>query len=178
MLDIGWSELLIIGVVALVVVGPKDLPKLLRLVGQSVGKIRRMAAEFQGQVNEAIREAELEDVKKSVEDLKSYNPANMIRNEIDQAMKPVTDLTSDMNDEMRRIEAGITSPEAAPASPAADPYAPAPIDPPTPTAETLHLPEIAEPMPPALPEPVPVSTATTPSPTADALPVDPHAKSA
>lgn len=149
MLDVGWSELLIIGVVALVVVGPKDLPKLLRVVGQTIGKVRRMAAEFQGQVNEAIREAELEDVKKSVEELQSYNPANMIRNEIDSALAPVRQVTSEIDSEMARIEAGVDGPAApAPVSAATDAEAAPP-----PTAESLGLPEIPPYEPPAMPMP-------------------------
>ncbi|MBX9875070.1 MAG: Sec-independent protein translocase protein TatB, partial [Thermoleophilia bacterium] len=62
MFDIAWSEFMLIGAVALVVIGPKDLPKAMRTVGQAVGKIRRMASEFQGQFNEAMREAELHDL--------------------------------------------------------------------------------------------------------------------
>ncbi|BCB19559.1 Sec-independent protein translocase protein TatB [Bosea sp. ANAM02] len=69
MFDIAWSEMVLIGAVALVVIGPKDLPKALRTVGQTVGRIRRMASEFQGQFNEAMREAELADLKKQVEDV-------------------------------------------------------------------------------------------------------------
>jgi sec-independent protein translocase protein TatB len=69
MFDIAWSELMLIGAVALVVIGPKDLPKALRTVGQVVGKVRRMASEFQGQFNDAMREAELHDLKKQVEDV-------------------------------------------------------------------------------------------------------------
>lgn len=69
MFDIAWSEFMLIGAVALVVIGPKDLPKAMRTVGQAVGKIRRMASEFQGQFNEAMREAELHDLKKQVEDV-------------------------------------------------------------------------------------------------------------
>lgn len=69
MFDIAWSELMLIGGVALVVIGPKDLPKAMRTVGQAVGKIRRMASEFQGQFNDAMREAELHDLKKQVEDV-------------------------------------------------------------------------------------------------------------
>ena len=64
MFDIGWSELVVIGVVALIAIGPKELPGVLRMVGQWVGKARRMAAEFQGQFNEAMREyADPESVK-------------------------------------------------------------------------------------------------------------------
>jgi sec-independent protein translocase protein TatB len=69
MFDIAWSEMLLIGGVALVVIGPKDLPGALRAAGQAIGKIRRMASEFQGQFNDAMREAELTDLKKQVEDI-------------------------------------------------------------------------------------------------------------
>lgn len=69
MFDIGWSELLLIGVVALIAIGPKELPGVLRAVGQWTGKMRRMAAEFQGQFQEALREAEMADLKKQVDEL-------------------------------------------------------------------------------------------------------------
>ncbi|CAD5263758.1 Sec-independent protein translocase protein TatB [Bosea sp. 62] len=69
MFDIAWSEMLLIGGVALVVIGPKELPGALRTAGQAIGKIRRMAAEFQGQFNDAMREAELTDLKKQVDDI-------------------------------------------------------------------------------------------------------------
>ena len=69
MFDIAWSELMLIGAVALVVIGPKDLPKAMRTVGQVVGKVRRMAGEFQSQFNDAMREAELHELKKQVEDV-------------------------------------------------------------------------------------------------------------
>jgi len=69
MFDISWGELMLIGVVALIVIGPKELPGVLRMVGQWVGKIRRMAAEFQSQFHEAMREAEMADLKKQVDDL-------------------------------------------------------------------------------------------------------------
>jgi len=69
MFDIAWSEFMLVGAVALVVIGPKDLPKAMRTVGQAVGKMRRMATEFQGQFNDAMREAELHDLKKQVEDV-------------------------------------------------------------------------------------------------------------
>lgn len=70
MFDIGWSELVLIGVVALVAIGPKELPGVLRMVGQWMGKARRMAAEFQGQFQEAMREAEMADLKKSFDEVK------------------------------------------------------------------------------------------------------------
>ena len=69
MFDIEWSKLVLIGVVVLIVIGPKELPGVLRAVGQWTGKIRRMAAEFQGQFQEAMREAEMADLKKQVEEI-------------------------------------------------------------------------------------------------------------
>ena len=71
MFDVGWSELLVIGVVALIAIGPKELPGVLRTVGQWMGKIRRMAAEFQGQFHEAMREIEQADLKKQVDEATS-----------------------------------------------------------------------------------------------------------
>ena len=70
MFDIGWSGLVLIGVVALVAIGPKELPGVLRMVGQWMGKARKMAAEFQGQFQEAMREAEMADLKKSFDEVK------------------------------------------------------------------------------------------------------------
>ena len=67
MFDIGWGELLVIGMVALIAIGPKELPGVLRMLGQWMGKIRRMASEFQGQFQEAMREAEMADVKKELD---------------------------------------------------------------------------------------------------------------
>lgn len=69
MFDMSWGELLVIGGVALVAIGPKDLPKALRTLGQAVGKVRRMAGEFQAQFNEAMREADLEELRKSASDI-------------------------------------------------------------------------------------------------------------
>ncbi len=69
MFDIGWSELVVIGVVALIAIGPKELPGVLRSVGFWMGKVRRMASEFQGQFQEAMREAEMSDLKKHADDL-------------------------------------------------------------------------------------------------------------
>ena len=91
MLDMSWGEIMVIGAVALIVIGPKDLPKALRTVGQVTGKLRRMAAEFQGQFNEAMREAELDEVKKQLQGVNesvssvgntNFNPIQTIRDEL------------------------------------------------------------------------------------------------
>jgi sec-independent protein translocase protein TatB len=70
MFDIGWSEFLLIAVVALIAIGPKELPGVLRMVGQWIRKARKMAAEFQGQFQEAMREAEMADLKQSFDEVK------------------------------------------------------------------------------------------------------------
>jgi|SRR5262245_45457992 len=75
MFDIGWSELLVIAVVAIVVVGPKELPKLMRSFGFYAGKLRRAAAEFRRQFDEAMREAELEEVKQAIESVRTETRA-------------------------------------------------------------------------------------------------------
>ena len=87
MFDIGWSELLVIGVVALVVIGPKELPGVLRSVGFWIGKARRMAGEFQSQFQEAMREAEVADLKKEFDELASGNVLTSTVKDVEEAMK-------------------------------------------------------------------------------------------
>ncbi|MGY2050203.1 Sec-independent protein translocase protein TatB [Methylobacterium sp. JK268] len=95
MFDMSWGEVMLIGGVALIVIGPKDLPKALRTVGQMTAKLRRMAGEFQAQFNEAMREAELDEVRREVEGINrsvsaattSFNPIQSIRNEIRGAVE-------------------------------------------------------------------------------------------
>ena len=71
MFDIGWGELIVIGIVALIAIGPKELPTVLRTLGQYMAKIKRMSSEFQSQFQEALREAEVADLKKHADDLTS-----------------------------------------------------------------------------------------------------------
>lgn len=71
MLDIGWSELLVLAIVAIVVIGPKDLPKLMRTIGFYAGKARRAAADFQRQFNEVVAESEADEVRKNLEAIRS-----------------------------------------------------------------------------------------------------------
>lgn len=66
MFDLGWGEILVIAVVAILVVGPKDLPRLMKGIGEWVGKARKMASHFQAGVDEMIRQAELEDLRKDL----------------------------------------------------------------------------------------------------------------
>ncbi|MCK1720105.1 Sec-independent protein translocase protein TatB [Bradyrhizobium sp. 141] len=91
MFDIGWSELVLIGVVALIAIGPKELPGVLRMVGQWLGKARKMAAEFQGQFQEAMREAEMADLKKSFDEVKEaatgFNPLTSLQKDVSDALR-------------------------------------------------------------------------------------------
>ncbi|UEM18770.1 Sec-independent protein translocase protein TatB [Skermanella mucosa] len=83
MLDIGWSELLVIMVVALLVIGPKDLPKVLKTVGIWVRKARMLTRDFQNSVDEMIREADLEDVRRQATELRNLNLTKEVENTID-----------------------------------------------------------------------------------------------
>ncbi|WP_050630541.1 Sec-independent protein translocase protein TatB [Bradyrhizobium viridifuturi] len=91
MFDIGWSELVVIAVVALIAIGPKELPGVLRMVGQWMGKARKMAAEFQGQFQEAMREAEMADLKKSFDEVREAATGITSGNIMTSLQKDVTD---------------------------------------------------------------------------------------
>ena len=189
MFDMSWGEVMLIGGVALVVIGPKDLPKALRTVGQVTAKVKRMAGEFHTQFNEAMREADLEDARREVADLNrtvsstvsgGFNPIQTIRDEIKGAVerphepKPssaaLADATAQLEAE-RREEPGsseaplperfvATSQEPTP-DPARDPSPPLPPD----------VPELAPPQDPALkPRPAPQSPDESAAPAADARP--------
>jgi len=82
MFDISWSHLMVVLVVAIVVIGPKDLPRVLRAVGRWSGQVKRMARDFQNQFNEALREAELDSLKKDVEDIAKIDPMADVHNEM------------------------------------------------------------------------------------------------
>jgi len=91
MFDISWSEFAIIAVVALIAIGPKELPGVLRMVGQWMGKARKMAAEFQGQFQEAMREAEMADLKKSFDEVKEAATGFTSGNVLTSLQKNVSD---------------------------------------------------------------------------------------
>jgi sec-independent protein translocase protein TatB len=87
MFDISWSEFLLIGIVALIVIGPKELPTVMRTLGQWTRKVRAMAADFQNQFQEAMREAEMADLKNEVDDLahkvRSADPIKNVRDDFE-----------------------------------------------------------------------------------------------
>jgi len=128
MLDMSWGEVMVIGAVALIVIGPKDLPRALRTVGQMTGKIRRMAAEFQGQFNEAMREAELDDVKRQIQGVNesvgsmntNFNPIQTIRDELKGAVEG-TGASPASTPGITVSDAPALPAEGAPAAPAISP---------------------------------------------------------
>ncbi len=71
MFNIGWSELLLIAVVAIIVVGPKELPRLMRTFGHYAGKLRRAAADFQRQFEDAMQESELDEMRKALDEVRT-----------------------------------------------------------------------------------------------------------
>jgi sec-independent protein translocase protein TatB len=94
--DLGWSELLLIGVVALVFIGPKDLPKALRVAGFWVRKARTLSREFQTSIDQMIREADLEDIRK---DLKQASELNL-----DQEFRRTVDPTGSLEESLKSPE--------------------------------------------------------------------------
>jgi sec-independent protein translocase protein TatB len=137
MLDIGWGELIVIGIVALIAIGPKELPAALRTLGQWTTKIRRMASEFQNQFHEAMREAEMADLKKQVDSLTSgFDPIETARREIESAVedKPPSALAAPgVSADAPRADAPSAH---APADPTVAPDVPAPPAEPATHAET------------------------------------------
>jgi len=128
MFDISWSEFLLIGVVALIVIGPKELPGVLRTLGQYTRKVRSMASEFQGQFQEAMREAEMADLKKQVDDmaqdLKDFDPLKEVKSDVEAMSKDIERSLEAPGEAMPAPEAGATAPAveavegAAPTGPA------------------------------------------------------------
>lgn len=124
MLDIGWSEMLVILVVALVVIGPKDLPKVARQVGRWTGKARAMAREFQRSFDDMAREAELEEIKAGLQKLNPASLEHTIRETVDpdRKLEQALDVRPTLDAEARSIRAEL----------AAEPQSAAPPEPPPP----------------------------------------------
>ena len=97
--QIGFFELVVIAVIALVVVGPKELPRLMRMAGKFAAQARRMAGEFQSAFNQMARETELEEMRREIEALKRNNPVAEAKRDVEAALKPVeTSLREAAND--------------------------------------------------------------------------------
>jgi sec-independent protein translocase protein TatB len=146
MFEVGWSELLVIAVVMIVVVGPKDLPNMLRTFGRTAAKLRAMAGDFQKQFNEALKEAELDDVKSSIDSLRGLNPMNEVRKQLNPFEQAAADVRAGVDTMMKP-------------KPAADPAAPA-----------AATPQAAEPLKNGATD-MPGITGTEPAPATPTLPV-------
>ena len=147
MFDIAWSELALIAAVALIVIGPKDLPRVMRTAGQWMRRIRGMAAEFQRNLDDMMREAELDEIRKEVE---KVSPAQFKSNlerlvdakGIEKALeivdpKPVegpAELPHEHHELDHQDGAALPQPEAGPSP------TPAPIPAPTPVPTPEHKP--------------------------------------
>ncbi|CCB65904.1 MULTISPECIES: Sec-independent protein translocase protein TatB [unclassified Hyphomicrobium] len=116
MFDISWSELLILGIVTLVFVGPKELPVFLRTLGRYAGMVRRHANDFKAQFDAAMREAELDSMRKEVEQMQSS-----INSEVMKAKSTINDAAS-----AAKIEAPAAPMSASAAAPAIQPDTTAP----------------------------------------------------
>ena len=165
MFDLAWSEIAVIAVVAVVVIGPKDLPEAIRGVAKGIQKLRRMAGEFQQQADELVREAKLDDVRNSIQEMKStINDIRSfdIKGEIEKAVDADGTLQKTMADDPLRDTFMPPPPPA--------PYVP-PELPPAPDAPSFVPPTVARfaaPLPPAL-EPAPAPPAApSPQPAASA----------
>ncbi|MDQ1079183.1 Sec-independent protein translocase protein TatB [Pseudoroseomonas cervicalis] len=84
MFDLAWSEIALIAVVAVVVIGPKDLPDAIRTVAKGVQKLRRMASDFQSHADELVREAKLEDVRDQIRDIRNFDVKGTIERHLDE----------------------------------------------------------------------------------------------
>jgi sec-independent protein translocase protein TatB len=157
MFDIGWSEIAVIAVVALIAIGPKELPGVLRIVGQWMGKARRMASEFQGQFREAMREAEMADLKKSFDEVREAASGLTGGNLMTSLQKDVTNSLR-IDDPEKPMDAQMASTASKP-EPSSDAAAPAGAVQPAelktaataPAFEPLAItPEVHEPLAPAV----------------------------
>lgn len=131
MFDIGWSELLVIAVVLIVVVGPKDLPPMIRAFGKTMAGLRKMAGEFRSQFDEALKEAEMDDVRQTISDVRNLNPTNSLRD----AMNPLRQLGNEIKSDLQKA---TTPPDSLSSTPATSTAAPATSEP---VAPLVSVPE-------------------------------------
>jgi sec-independent protein translocase protein TatB len=130
MIDFAWSEMALVILVAVMVLGPKELPKAMRTLAQFMRKARKLAGEFQGHWNEMVREAELDEVKTAVAKVTSTN----VGTEVEKLIDPSGEFSRELDDTVTKtrteLEAAAqttpTVPAPAPVAPPATPAAPAP----------------------------------------------------
>jgi sec-independent protein translocase protein TatB len=165
MFDISWGEFLVVGVVALIVIGPKELPGVIRAVGRGMAKLRTMASDFRGQFDEAMREAEMQNVAKDLNEFKnqamglSTSTFDPIRRELQGAVDTVKETAATagaatgINETLQAVQSEAQSMEAEIRASASDAAPAAPE--PAPISVTADAPAEApaDPVPANLPEP-------------------------
>jgi sec-independent protein translocase protein TatB len=143
MLDIGWTELLVIAIVLIVVVGPKDLPPMIKAFGRTMANLRKITGEFRTQFDQALKEADMDDVRKTIGDVQNLNPSNALRDAINPLRQMGNEIRSDLQ---KSVSVASAAPEA---------VAPA-------TEVTLPEPQMKLPdSPPSVPAPAVAATAVT-----------------
>lgn len=156
MFDIGWGELVVIGIVALIAIGPKELPTVLRTLGQYMGKIKRMSAEFQGQFQEALREAELSDLKQHAQDIQNtvtdfskFDPMESAEKDMPHAFASDTPAEAAASSSETVVTQPVPTEAAAaePAEPLPEIDRPVPEASPPPRADDFAAPAESEPTP-------------------------------
>jgi len=113
MLDLGWPEMLVIAIVLIVIVGPKDLPKMLRAFGRTTSKVRAMAGEFRKQFDDALKEAELDEFKNLANDARKLNPASELKKAMSPMEKAARDVKSGLDQAMNPAPRPSTEPASA-----------------------------------------------------------------
>ncbi len=99
MFDIGWTEMLVVAVVAILFVGPKELPSMLRAFGKSIKKVRALAGDFQQQFNEAIEDTELDGVKDVLNDVRNLDPTKKIKDSLNPLKTELEDVKKSLEDD-------------------------------------------------------------------------------
>jgi len=123
MFDLGWTEFIVVAVVAILVVGPKELPGMLRTIGKTIGNMRRMAGDFQRQMNDALKEADLDGIKTGIDSVKNINPVSKIKSSLNPIKQATEDVQRDINKGLLKPGEGTkpaASAQTEPASPSTD----------------------------------------------------------
>ncbi len=154
MFDIGWTELLVIAVVLIVVVGPKDLPPMLRAFGKMTQRARKVAGDFRAQFDEALREAELDDVRQTIGDAQKLNPVNSLR----EAMNPLRQMGFEIKADLQKASTPSENKTEVPPTAVSAP------------APSMSLPETPPLVPTPAPTPEPVAAAAVQADTVAAKP--------
>jgi|ERR1700677_1880182 sec-independent protein translocase protein TatB len=154
MFDFAWSEILLIGAVALIAIGPKDMPAAIRTISSMIKKARRMAAEFQTHVDEMVREADLGDVKKAFNDIRNLDIAGALEKHVDPDRSIRNTFAENPFEPTYPTPAAVsTLEEVAVSEPPAVPVIAIPVEPEKPLAPAFIPPNLVPPPLPVAAEP-------------------------